>query len=55
LLRRVQSANVRYVVASPRTLRGFSLNSFPRFDALVRDRGCGERRFGLIRVISLCL
>jgi hypothetical protein len=54
LLRRIEAGNVRRVVVSPRTLRGFSLSSFPGLDALVRDRNCGERRFGLIRVISLC-
>ena len=54
LMRRIETANVKHVVLSVRTLRGFSLSSFPRLEALVRDRGCGERRFGLIRVVQLC-
>jgi hypothetical protein len=55
LVARVDRMEVRrLVLEEPRTIRGISLDSFPRVKAIAVARGCAERHFGNVRVIDLC-
>jgi len=55
LLERFEPFDVRRVVVEGvHTLRGIALTDFPRLNALTMSDKCGERRFGLVRVIELC-
>jgi hypothetical protein len=55
LIARVDRLSVKYLVLEePRTLRGISLDSFPRLKAIAAARGCADRHFGNVHVIELC-
>jgi len=55
LVRRVGADDVRRVVLEgPRTWTRLSLADIPKLKHLTESRGCGERRFGNVRVIEMC-
>jgi hypothetical protein len=55
LLARMRAMDARYVlIEEPATGRYLTLTDFPQLAALVESKGCGEQRFGSVRVVELC-
>jgi hypothetical protein len=55
LLDRMRELNARLIVIEePFTSRFLRLDDFPALRALVDRRGCGNTRFGNVRVVQLC-
>jgi hypothetical protein len=55
LMHRVHRMDVRRVVVEgSSTIAGVTLNDFTRLKQLTNDGRCGERSFGLVRVLELC-
>jgi hypothetical protein len=55
LLARMRAMDARYVlIEEPATGRYLTLADFPQLATLVESKGCGEQRFGSVRVVELC-
>jgi hypothetical protein len=55
LLARMRAMDARYVlIEEPATGRYLTLSDFPQLAALVESKGCGQQRFGSVRVVELC-
>jgi hypothetical protein len=45
----------RIVIEEPNTAVGITLDDFPTLKRLVDSSACGERHFGRMRVIDICV